>query len=153
MTDQRGHRAAAGNAGHKPEPTPIPHTEPEPTGAPRRRRWPHRVFGVGAEPDPRFTFANERTFLAWIRTSLALIAAGISLDTFVTKFPADLRTVISIALVLAGSTCGAAAYRRWMSNERALRLNRPLPAPTIAPALAYGAALIGLVITSVLLLR
>ncbi len=64
------------------------------------RRWPRSVFGVGTEPDPRFTFANERTFLAWIRTALALLAAGISLDTFVTKFPEALRTAVSILLVL-----------------------------------------------------
>jgi putative membrane protein len=117
------------------------------------RRWPRRVYGVGAEPDPRFTFANERTFLAWIRTALALIAAGISLDTFVTKFPPVPRTVISILLVLTGAVCAAGAYRRWMSNERALRLGQPLPQPVIAPALAYCAALVGLVVALVLLVR
>jgi putative membrane protein len=117
------------------------------------RRWPRSVFGVGTEPDPRFTFANERTFLAWIRTALALLAAGISLDTFVTKFPADLRTAVSIVLVLTGATCGATAYRRWMASERALRLNKPLPAPVIAPVLGYGVVLVGLTFALVLLVR
>ncbi len=42
-----------------------------------RRRWPRRVYGVGVEPDPRFTFTNERTLLAWIRTSLALLATAV----------------------------------------------------------------------------
>lgn len=41
------------------------------------KRWPRSVFGVGDEPDARFTFANERTFLAWIRTSLALLAGAV----------------------------------------------------------------------------
>lgn len=121
--------------------------------SPSTRRWPKRVYKVGSEPDPRFSFANERTFLAWIRTSLALIAAGVSLDTFVTRFPVGLRTAISIALVLTGTVAGAAAYRRWMANERALRLNQPLPTATLAPVLAYGAALVGLVVAALLLLR
>jgi putative membrane protein len=117
------------------------------------RRWPRRVFGVGKEPDPRFTFANERTFLAWVRTSLALIAAGVSLDTFVTTFPVEVRATLAVALVLIGSYCGAMAYRRWMVSERALRLGDALPAPKIAPTLAYGVALTGLVVAVVLLAR
>ena len=117
------------------------------------RRWPRSVFGVGREPDPRFTFANERTFLAWIRTALALLAAGISLDTFVTKFPEALRTAVSILLVLTGAACGWLAYRRWMASERALRLNKPLPAPVIAPVLGYGVVLVGLTFAVVLLVR
>ena len=32
----------------------------------------------GHEPDYRFTLANERTFLAWIRTSLGLMAVGLA---------------------------------------------------------------------------
>ena len=117
------------------------------------RRWPRSVFGVGTEPDPRFTFANERTFLAWICTALALLAAGISLDTFVTKFPEALRTAVSILLVLTGAACGGLAYRRWMASERALRLNKPLPAPIIAPVLGYGVVLVGVSFAVVLLVR
>ena len=43
------------------------------------RRWPRQVYAVGSEPDPRFTFANERTFLAWIRTALGFLAAGVAI--------------------------------------------------------------------------
>src|SRR6185312_1745313 len=32
---------------------------------------------LGEEPDYRFSLANERTFLAWIRTALALMAAAV----------------------------------------------------------------------------
>ena len=45
----------------------------------RDRRWPRRVYAAGSEPDPRFTFANERTFLAWIRTGLGFLAAGVAI--------------------------------------------------------------------------
>ena len=44
------------------------------------RRWPSWVYGAGSTPDPRFSMANERTFLAWVRTSLALLAGGVALD-------------------------------------------------------------------------
>jgi putative membrane protein len=136
--------------------TSRPHTgQPDasqPGASQSPRRWPRRVYDTGTEPDPRFTFANERTFLAWIRTALALIAAGISLDAFVTNFPAVPRVIIAVALILTGTACSAGAYRRWMANERALRHSQPLPPPVIAPALAYGAALVGLVVALVLLI-
>ena len=46
------------------------------------RGWlTRRVFPAGREPDPRFTLANERTFLAWIRTALGLLAGGIGVLT------------------------------------------------------------------------
>jgi uncharacterized membrane protein YidH (DUF202 family) len=49
----------------------------------RSSHWWQRVVGeqpheVGQHPDYRFTLANERIFLAWIRTSLALVAGGIA---------------------------------------------------------------------------
>jgi putative membrane protein len=116
-------------------------------------RRPRSVYGVGTEPDPRFTFANERTFLAWIRTALALVAAGISLDTFVTKFPAGIRAAVSIALVLVGAIAATVAYRRWMTNERALRLKRPLPAPSMTAVLAAGVTLLAVVAAVVLATR
>ena len=33
---------------------------------------------AGKTPDYRFTLANERTFLAWIRTALALMAGAVA---------------------------------------------------------------------------
>lgn len=39
-----------------------------------------------AEPDYRFTLANERTFLAWIRTALALLAGGVAVIKLVPSF-------------------------------------------------------------------
>lgn len=34
-----------------------------------------------SSPDPRFSLANERTVLAWLRTSLAFVAAGLGAAT------------------------------------------------------------------------
>ena len=72
-------------------------TDRGPTGGPDRR-WPRSVYGVGSEPDPRFTFANERTFLAWIRTSLALLACGIALEAVALPMQPQLRLAASVVL-------------------------------------------------------
>ena len=109
-----------------------------------RRRWPRRVYGVGEEPDPRFTFANERTFLAWIRTSLALLASGIALDAFVEDVPGFLRRTGALMLIVTGIVCSVAAYGRWMTSERALRQRQALPAPLLSPLLAYAVGAVGL---------
>lgn len=67
------------------------------------RRYPAGLYSHGAEPDPRFSLANERTFLAWIRTSLALIAAGVALEAFVVNMPPGLRLAAALLLIVAGS--------------------------------------------------
>ncbi|NDV10205.1 DUF202 domain-containing protein, partial [Rhodococcus sp. IEGM 248] len=59
-----------------------------------------RLLGGGTEPDPRFTLANERTFLAWIRTSLALFASGIAVEAFAgDEFPVLLRQCCAVILL------------------------------------------------------
>src|SRR3954462_10286719 len=60
--------------------------------------WWNDLVDEGAAPDPRFTFANERTFLAWIRTSLALIAGGLGVDAFAHDLPAWSRTALASVL-------------------------------------------------------
>jgi putative membrane protein len=109
------------------------------------------VYGEGTEPDPRFTLANERTFLAWLRTSLALMAAGVGIAAVGIDGRPIVRTMLAIALLLAGIACSAAAFGRWMATERALRMGRPLPSSRLAPLLGYGLALVG-VLTLILLL-
>ncbi|GAA4619925.1 YidH family protein [Saccharopolyspora hordei] len=108
-------------------------------------RWPKRLYEQGEEPDPRFTLANERTFLAWIRTALALMAGGVGVEALnaVTGQPNPLRTALAVVLLLAGVLCSATAFTRWMATERALRRGRPLPAPRLAPVLGYGLGVIG----------
>ena len=110
------------------------------------RRWPNRVYGRGEEPDPRFSFANERTFLAWIRTGLALLATGVALEGL--SVPADdtARRVLVTILVLLGAIASGAAFVRWARAELALRESRPLPSPSLAPLLAFGLVVVGAII-------
>ena len=110
----------------------------------RDRRWPRSVYGVGEEPDPRFSFANERTFLAWIRTALGFVAAGVALVA-VAQFDNGLRPEVrgaAVALVLCGLVSGGNALRQWMRNERAVRLSQPLPSAPLMPFLTAGMTLV-----------
>ena len=95
------------------------------------------MYGVGDEPDPRFSFANERTFLAWIRTALGFVAAGVALAAvgrLGDGVGAEVRAA-SVLLVAAGLLCGVGAFTRWLRNERAMRLNQPLPSSRLLVAL------------------
>lgn len=125
------------------------------TDDPKRReprgRWPRSVYEVGGEPDPRFTFANERTFLAWIRTALALLAAGIALEALEIPEQDGLRLVLVLALALLGALSSTLAFVRWAGAERALRESKPLPSPTLAPILAFGLAVTAIVVVTALL--
>lgn len=83
---------------------------------------------VGKPPDYRFTLANERTFLAWIRTALALMAGAVGIEQFSPQLSsAELRIGISTLLLVAASTMGFMAWKRWRRNEYAMRLESNLP--------------------------
>lgn len=87
------------------------------------------------DPDYRFTLANERTFLAWIRTSLALIAGGVAIVQFVPQFGIPgVRHVLSVVLTAGGGLLAALAVRRWQRVQMAMRRNADLP-PTHVPAI------------------
>ncbi|MBL6635069.1 MAG: DUF202 domain-containing protein [Ilumatobacteraceae bacterium] len=102
----------------------------------------------GVDPDYRFTLANERTFLSWIRTSLALVAGGLG-SLVVLKDIQGVEVIGIMVLVLAFITAST-AFRRWSLNERAMRLEQPLPASNLPRVTAIGVALIG--VASVILL-
>jgi len=91
----------------------------------RRPRW---IYATGDEPDYRFSLANERTFLAWIRTSLALLAAGVALDLVKLSIGAAAQRVLATLLVAQGLGCAVTAWTRWGLSERAIRRRAPLPA-------------------------
>ena len=106
-----------------------------------RRRFPDSVYGRGVEPDPRFSLANERTFLAWIRTSLALLAAGVALEALEVPVTGPFRVVASAAFVSLGVLGAIQAWLGWSRTERALRERKPLPGPSVAILVALGVAL------------
>ncbi len=85
--------------------------------------------GDGTEPDPRFTFANERTFLAWSRTALALVVAGLGVVQLLPPFPGVPwgRHVLGVPLIVFGAVVAVAAYSEWVKSQRAMRLGQPLP--------------------------
>ncbi|MHC5350126.1 YidH family protein [Metapseudomonas furukawaii] len=106
-----------------------------------RKTLGQRLLG-GNEPDPRFTLANERTFLAWIRTSLALLGGGIAVETFAgDAFEPSMRLGITLSLLSLSLLVSAGAGLRWLSVERALRHGHALPLPTLVPLLAMGCCL------------
>ncbi len=81
---------------------------------------------VGEAPDYRFTLANERTFLAWVRTALALMAAGVAVVQFVPGFAA-IRHALGFVLISLGGVVATVAYAQWERAERAMRLGERLP--------------------------
>jgi putative membrane protein len=91
------------------------------------------------EPDYRFTLANERTFLAWIRTALALVAGGVAIVQFVPAFGiAGVRHVLSVALTAAGGLLAVQSVRRWRAVQDAMRRGADLPRTRIPVLLGTG---------------
>lgn len=113
---------------------------------------------AGTEPDPRFTFANERTFLAWSRTALALVVAGLGIVQLLPPFPGVSvgRHLLGLPLIALGAVLAIAAYGEWVRNQRALRRGEPLPRsvmPWILAATVAGIALIAAIVLLVSALR
>lgn len=97
---------------------------------------------VGTDPDYRFTFANERTFLAWLRTGLALLACAVALASLVHDFgPRSLRIAITVFLLILALVVTVGAYGRWDRAERALRESRSLPSDPLPRLVAAGAGI------------
>ncbi|MDR2254784.1 MAG: DUF202 domain-containing protein [Arthrobacter sp.] len=109
-----------------------------------------RLFPDGEEPDARFTLANERTFLAWIRTALAFVAAGVAIEAFTLgSLPPGVRKGFAVAVIAVGVLIAVGAGFRWWRVETAMRRKRPLPVPGIVPLLGVVAAA-GAVVAAVL---
>ena len=96
----------------------------------------------------RFPLANERTFLAWVRTSLALIGGGLAVEALELSLAGPLRLIIAVLLLLAGLACAAQAWRGWARTERAMRHSTPLPSSGLKLPVAV---ILGIVALAVLL--
>ncbi len=99
---------------------------------------------AGSDPDYRFTLANERTFLAWIRTALALAAGGLGALNLIDNFYG--QELVGFLLLGLSATSAINAYRRWRSVELAMRLEQPLPTSRLPMIVALGTTVIGLTV-------
>jgi putative membrane protein len=134
--DRQGDQAgwagpSSGGTGPKPAETDPAQTDPAETD-------PAETDPAETEPDARFTLANERTFLAWSRTALALVAAGLGIVQLLPPFPGVPvgRHVVGIPLIVLGAVIAVAAYTDMMRNQRALRRGQPLPRSVLPRLLA-----------------
>lgn len=100
----------------------------------------------GVDPEYRISLANERTFLAWIRTALAVLAGGVVLEQyFKTLGPSAVVLTVSTFLCLLAAALSALALVRWRANEVAMRHPRSLPATAALPVLATGLFIVSLI--------
>ena len=92
-----------------------------------------------AEPDYRMSLAAERTYLAYVRTSLALLAAGVAVVGALPDAGHEgLRRVIGLVLVATGLLVTATARLRWRAVDQAMRHGRPLPRAPVTTVLTAG---------------
>jgi putative membrane protein len=107
-------------------------------------------MGTVSEIDPRFTMANERTFLAWNRTALALVAGGLAVEQFLDASRAA-RLLIAIPLILMGALLAGVSYGHWRGNQAAMERGEPLP-PSRMPgvvALCFAVLSLGALVLAV----
>ena len=102
-----------------------------------RAWWRARAIEEGEEPDYRFTLANERTFLAWIRTSLGLLAGGVAVHQLGESFGVrGARTGLALGAIAMSAVLAVGGYARWVTVQRAMRRGEPLPPAKLVPIVA-----------------
>ncbi|MFD7082120.1 YidH family protein [Streptomyces sp. NPDC002181] len=118
------------------------------------RLWfaPQRVRDEGETPDYRFSLANERTFLAWIRTALALVGGGFAVDQFLPDLRWGVRVGMSLALLAVGAACALRAVNHWVKCERAMRRGDDLPISRFPVVLSLGVGLVAVAMVLVVLM-
>jgi putative membrane protein len=98
------------------------------------------------EPDVRFTYANERTFLAWNRTALAIIATGVVVVGILPKFDVEFgRRILGIPMILLGAFLSWRSLGEWRDNEEAMRHERPLPRSNLPRILTVGVVIVAVI--------
>ncbi|MFJ3928070.1 YidH family protein [Streptomyces sp. NPDC090022] len=118
------------------------------------RLWfaPQRLREEGETPDYRFSLANERTFLAWIRTALALVGGGFAVDQFLPDLRWGVRVGMALALLAVGAACALRAVNHWVRCERAMRRGEDLPLSRFPVVLSLGVGLVALAMVVVVLM-
>ena len=107
----------------------------------------------GEEPDYRFSLANERTFLAWVRTTLALIAGAVAVVQLVPFDSAVARTALGLVLAGTAVVTSSLAYRRWSRVEQAMRGSRPLPHSVALPVLSGALSIVAVIVLAITLIQ
>ena len=98
------------------------------------------------EPDYRFTFANERTFLSWQRTALGLLAAAVALVQLVPELAVPgARRLLAVGLAVLATLTSGMGLLRGQQADRAIRRGDPLPRHPSPAYLAVGLSLVGLI--------
>jgi putative membrane protein len=118
------------------------------------RIWfaPDRIRAEGDTPDYRFSLANERTFLAWLRTALALIGGGFAVDQFLPDLRWGWRAGLALALLAAGVLSSLRAVNHWARCERAMRRGEDLPTSRFPALLSLVVAVVALAMVVVVFL-
>jgi putative membrane protein len=102
---------------------------------------------VGSDPDYRFSLANERTFLAWVRTSLGLMAGGVAVIAVLGDVGHPVvRHAVGVVLLTLAVLLPPLAYRRWAATERALRTGESLPEPGLLRLVAGGLVIVAVMV-------
>ncbi|MGW3913894.1 YidH family protein [Streptomyces sp. NPDC005070] len=117
------------------------------------RLWfaPQAIRSEGSTPDYRFSLANERTFLAWLRTALALIGGGFAVDQFLPDLRWAWRAGLALALLAAGVLCALRAVNHWVRCERAMRRGEDLPVSRFPAVLSIVVAIVAIAMVVVVL--
>jgi len=106
----------------------------------------------------RVHMANERTFLAWIRTSVAVMAFGFVVEKFslfvkqmayymgkeASPPPPGYSSVIGILLVGLGMLMGVLAFIRYKKVERQIDEDMYAPSPLLSVLLAISVIVVGM---------
>ncbi|WP_443274535.1 YidH family protein [Streptomyces sp. KR80] len=111
------------------------------------RLWwsPARIRDEGETPDYRFSLANERTFLAWLRTALALVGGGFAVAQFLPDLHRGLRVSLALLLLAIGALCALRAVNHWVRCERAMRRGEDLPVSHFPSVLALAIGVMAVV--------
>ena len=109
---------------------------------------------TGKTPDYRFSLANERTFLAWVRTALALLAGAVAIDQLAPEIaPPVIRIILCMVLAAIGAVLAIVSYRRWAKQEQAMRNDEELPHSWLMLGMTVIVSLAGIIFAVLIMVK